>query len=204
MTAVALAMAGCCPPPEPQYAECGCGGPPAAAQTIAARTPAPAVPHHAPAPPSTRAIPAPVMSRFQQPSGGTPRAPMKREMLTEPPVALPGPKLEETPRRESLAEPKPPAPTDTLPDEVIMKLLEHGRTAFVRCFKKAINEDPTELSFKVKVHIVLDSNGAITSATTDATNQKLDACLTRMTAWIKFPASGKPIAVELPLFYRGE
>jgi hypothetical protein len=125
-------------------------------------------------------------------------------MLTEPPVALPGPKLEETPRRESLAEPKPPAPTDTLPDEVIMKLLENGRTAFVRCFKKAINEDPTELSFKVKVHIVLDSNGAITSATTDATNQKLDACLTRMTAWIRFPASGKPIAVELPLFYRGE
>jgi len=150
-------------------------------------------------------MPAPVMSRYQQPTTLPPTSsPPKREAITEPPRGLPLPKVDEEHLvRQSPAEPKRPSPTDTLPDEVIMRLLEGGRAAFVRCFKKAINEDPSELSFKVKLHVELDARGAITSVSTDATSKTLDTCLVRMAAWLKYPASDKPIVVELPLFYQG-
>lgn len=126
-----------------------------------------------------------------------------RETITEPPRALAGPKLDEVPvRREPLVPPPPPPAVDTLPDEVVLRLLETGRAVFVRCFKKAIAADPTELSFKVRVHVELDAAGAITAARTDTTNPTLDACLARSVRWLKFPATGRPAAADLPLFYR--
>jgi hypothetical protein len=192
LIAIAVGQAACCPPPEPQYV---------GACKIA---PAPVV---APAPAPPKHLPAPVLGRFQKPSQpGASKQPPKREMITEPPMGLPGPKLDEVPvERESLAPPKRAAlPTATLPDEVVMRLLETGRAGFVRCFKKAIAADPTELSFKVKLRVELDENAAITGAHTDSTNPALDGCLSRSAAWLKFPAAGKRVVVELPLFYRGE
>ena len=179
---IAIGVAACCPPLEPQYA---------------------------PARPPPKRIPAPVLGRFQKPPERAPAKadpPVKREMITEPPLGLPGPKLDEVPvKRETLAPPKPAAlPTARLPDEVVMRLLETGRAAFVRCFKKAIAADPTELSFKVRLRVELDDNAAITGAHTDSPNPVLDACLSRSAAWLKFPAAGKRVVVELPLFYRGE
>jgi hypothetical protein len=146
-----------------------------------------------------------VLSRFQQPTPPA-RAPTpERESITEPPDGLPLPKTGEVPvPREPLVPPRAAPPTATLPDEVVLQLLEHGRAAFVRCFKKALADDPTEVSFKVKLHVELDENGAITASSTDTTNAKLDQCLVRMAAWLKFPASGKRVGVELPLFYRAQ
>jgi hypothetical protein len=163
------------------------------------------LPAQKPASTAARPLPAPVMSRYQQPKVLPPTSsPPNRESITEPPPGLPLPKVdEERVARESPAQPRPPSPTDTLPDEVIMRLLEGGRSAFVRCFKKAINEDPSELSFKVRLRVEVNGEGKMTVATTDSTNKTLDTCLVRMAAWLKFPASGKPIAVELPLFYQG-
>lgn len=152
----------------------------------------------APAPP-------PIVTRYQQAASSTtpPAEPIDRETLKEPPVGLPGPKLDEVRvPRESLAPPVAPAPADTLPDEVVVRLLETGRAAFVRCFKKAVAADPTELSFKVRLHVELDAAGAITAAHTDAGNKTLDACLTRAARWLAFPATGNRVVVDLPLFYR--
>jgi hypothetical protein len=190
MTGVcALMISACCPPPDVE--EPTCPAPPAVRhpQTMAAR-----------------AMPTPVLSRLQQPSVLPPTSsPPKRDSITEPRQGLPFPKSDdEHTERETPAEPKGPPPTATLPDEVILGLLETGKTAFVRCFRKAIADDPTELSFKVKLHVELDANGIITTANTDASNPKLDACLVRMAAYLKYPASGKPVAAELPLIYRGE
>jgi hypothetical protein len=187
-------LAGCCPPLDPVYPPLPPGTPRAADACMTS--------------PSPRTIPAPVVGRFQQPS--TPvrakaEAPVKREMIKEPPVGLPGPKLDEIPvQREPHAPPKPPSPEERLPDEVVMRLLESGRAVFVRCFKKAFAADPLEPSFKVRLRVELDAAGAITSATTDAANKTLDACLTRSAGWVKFPASGRRIVVDLPLFYRAE
>ena len=158
-------------------------------------------------PSEPRNLPAPVVSRFEKPTPGddTPKPPVKREMMTEPPVALPGPKLDEVPvRREPLAPPAPAPPADTLPDEIVMRLLDTGRAAFVRCFKKAIAADPTELAFKVRIHVELDENAVITATRTDAINPALNTCLVRSVRWLKFPATGRRVAVDLPLFYRGE
>jgi len=184
----AVFAAGCCPPlPEP-------------------RVPSASAP---------RNLPAPVLGRFEKPRvdelAGPPASEVKREMLTEPPVALPGPKLDEVavPREpiapEPVAPPEPALPpADRLPDDVVVRLLEAGRAAFVRCFKKAIDADPTEPSFKVRVHVELDASAVITLARTDAPTPALDACLVRSIRWLKFPATGRRVAVDLPLFYRGE
>ena len=135
-----------------------------------------------------------------------PAKPPEREMLKEPPLVPPSrPKTEIAAKRETLAPTETPlVRAERLPDDVVMKLLETGRAAFVRCFKKAVQADPTTLSFKVRVRVELDEDGTITSSSADASDPALTGCLTRATGWIRFPASGKRVVVELPLFYRGE
>jgi hypothetical protein len=178
-----VVAAGCCPPPEPQYATCTAAPPKQQAQ---------------PQPP--RNLPAPVLGRFQEPRGRT--EPVS-EMITEPPRGLPGPKVDEVPvTREPHAPPRSAQSFDTLPDEIVMRLLETHRAAFVRCFKKQVQADPTELSFKVRVHVEIDEQAKIMRVTTNAGSSTLDACLQRAVAWIKFPAGGRPVAVDLPLIFR--
>ena len=161
------------------------------------------VPPPPPPDPVTRAMPAPVLSRYQQPVAPPVVSPPKRESITEPPPGLPLPKVDEEPvLRRSPAEPRPPLPSDTLPDEVVLRLLESGRAAFVRCFKKAIDRNPIETSFKVKLRVELAADGALKRASTDAATTTLDACLARIVGSLQFPASGKPITVEMPLFYQ--
>lgn len=186
-----IAATGCCPPPDPE-------------------DPSEVLP--APPPPApTRPTPPALLSRMQRPvtAPPVPVKPPEREMLKEPPLVPPArPKVEvDPPRRETLAPPAPPVPSEPagrLPDDVVLKLLEGGRAAFARCFKLAVKADPTVTSFKVKVHVELDGEGAITSASADADDQALAGCLSRATGWLKFPATGKRVVVELPLFYRGE
>lgn len=146
------------------------------------------------------------MSRFERPGPKAKVPTTDREMLKEPPlVPPPGPKTEPAPPpRERLAPRAPTAQLARLPDDVVMRLAETGRAAFVRCFKKAYNADPTVASFKVRVHVELDPDGAITTANADTTDQTLAGCLVRSLGWLKFPASGKPVAFDLPLFYRAE
>ncbi|HEY5925184.1 MAG TPA: hypothetical protein VIV11_26055 [Kofleriaceae bacterium] len=193
VAAIALgAIASCCPPPDPQEPVT----PPATPIPVTART---------------RAIKPALLGRFEPPSTATqkPAAPPKREMIKEPPLVPPaGPKTEpDLSRRETLAPPAPIAPkppADRLPDDVVLKLIETGRAAFVRCFKKAVHADPTVLSFKVRVHVELDGDGAIRVATADTTDTELGGCLVRALGWLRFPASGRLVAVDLPLFYRAE
>ena len=163
----------------------------------------------------TPALPAPVPSRFERPAVAPPSAvtaphpdpkPAVLAVPAPPPVVPPaGPKREiDLSHRETLAPPPPPAVADRLPDDVVMRLLETGRAVFVRCFKKAVARDPLTTSFKVHVHVDLDGNGAITSAHADTADPELARCLTRAAGWLRFPASGRVFAVDLPLFYRGE
>jgi hypothetical protein len=192
LASAAIFAAACCPPPDPEE------------------------PSSLPPPPKTttaRTMPPAIVSRFEPPVKNPPRPPAKppeREMLKEPPLVPPArPKTELQPRRETLeprheTPPTRPAPTERLPDDVVLALLETGKAAFVRCFKKAIASDPTVISFKVRVRVEVDEDGAITAASADTTDTALAACLTRSTGWLRFPATGKRVRVELPLFYRGQ
>jgi len=166
-----------------------------------------------------------IVSRFEQPRSTTSLDPINRDTLKEPPIGPPAvspplapaappplppavppaaPKTETSPPREVLEPPVPPVTTDTLPDEVVLRLIETGRAAFVRCFKKAVAADPLVVSFKVRIHVELDRDGAITSATADTSDTSLATCLTRAVRYLRFPASGRPVAADLPLFYRAE
>jgi hypothetical protein len=146
------------------------------------------------------------LSRMERSEATIDRLPKEgptRESMTEPPGPPPsGPKSEEPKQRETLAPAARPAPADTLPEDVVMRLLDTGRTAYVRCFKKAVESDPTTVRFKVKIHVELDPVGEITVVNADTTDTTLASCLVRATRWLPFPAVGKRIAVDLPLFYQ--
>jgi hypothetical protein len=199
IAAMAIAVAACCPRALPQ--------PPPIALVPATclRSPEPRV-----------ASPKPVASRFEaavmhippKPPREQAPKPVEPAIRPQPPIVAPaGPKQEiDLSRREPLTPPTPaPAtPTGTLPDEVVLKLLESGRAVFARCFKQAVARDPFTVSFKVRVHVVLDASGTITSANADTTDPALAGCLVRGARWLRFPVSGRPIAVDLPLFYRAE
>ena len=187
--AIAAVIAGCCPPPEPDEPIGSLGEP----------TPNP----------QARTIKPALLGRFERPDASIqtpPREEPKREMIKEPPLVPPaGPKAEpDLTRRQTLAPPERTVRADTLPDDVVIKLIEAGRPAFVRCFKKAVQVDPTTLSFKVRVHVELDGDGVVASAHADTNDTALAACLVRSLGWLKFPASGRIVAVDLPLFYRAE
>jgi hypothetical protein len=199
IAAMAIAVAACCPRALPQPppialvpATCARSSEPRAAipTPVASRLER-AVIHIAPKPPRERAL-----------------EPVEPATRAQPPIVAPaGPKQEiDLSRREPLTPPTPPppTPTDTLPDEVVLKLLESGRAVFARCFKHAVTRDPLTVTFKVRVHVVLDASGTITSAKADTSDPTLASCLVRGAGWLRFPASGRPIAVDLPLFYRAE
>lgn len=183
--------------------------------------------HPRPSPPrpfasviATRAIPAAVLSRYELAGPGRDVklavATLERERLIEPPPAsapdpapaappVLGPKTEASPpARETLAPPRVQERAATLPDDVVLHLLETGRTLFVRCFKKAVANDPMVSSFKVRVHVELDGDGAVTASSTDTTDDALAACVVRAAGWLHYPATGGRVVVELPLYYRAE
>ena len=129
--------------------------------------------------------------------------------VTYPPprrdVIAPEKRAESTSPREKLGTApvgNPPGLPVKLPEEAVVRALDVGQPQFVRCFKKAHDEDPTWSSLKVKVKLELDANGAVVSVKSDAIDPKLAACLARIARNLSFPAQGETTAVELPLFFR--
>ncbi|HEU0032540.1 MAG TPA: hypothetical protein VFQ53_18035 [Kofleriaceae bacterium] len=125
--------------------------------------------------------------------------------VPEPPAKPYEPKTVEVPTvREPIAAPpaRPAVPRILLPEEAIVRAMDAGRAAFVRCFKKAIDADPTIVSYKVKLHVELDPDGKITATSTDAEDPDLSRCLARAAYRLPLPPPGKLGVVDLPLFYR--
>jgi hypothetical protein len=91
-----------------------------------------------------------------------------------------------------------------LGDELTLRVMDIGRASFIRCFKRAMDADPTVLDFKVKLRVELDVVGNVTTATTDAQVTTLSNCLVRTAYGLPFPAPGTPAVAEIPLLYRGE
>ena len=122
-----------------------------------------------------------------------------------PPSSLPA-KVEQTFSRETLngnGKHHAPAP-ERLGEELTLRVMDLGRSSFVRCFKRAIDSDPTVMDFKVRLRVELDVVGNVTTANTDSGVMTLNNCLVRSAYGLPFPAPGKPAIAEMPLFYRGE
>jgi hypothetical protein len=97
---------------------------------------------------------------------------------------------------------KKPQPPITLPDEVVVRAMEPMRPLFVRCFKRAIDADPTTVSFKVRLRLEVDATGMVEGASSDASDPGLATCLIRIGRAVRFPAPNRRAVVELPLIYR--
>jgi hypothetical protein len=105
--------------------------------------------------------------------------------------------------RETLSPPPPPQLVKrvTLPDEVVVRALSTGQLGFLRCFKKANENDPTLGRVKVTLHVEIDPDGTITAATGNAEDPGFNNCLLRIARLLPFPPPGQPAAVDLPLFF---
>jgi hypothetical protein len=106
-----------------------------------------------------------------------------------------------TAKRETLNGHRPVRPI-TLPDEVIVRAMEPLRPLFVRCFKRAIEADPSVVSFKVRLTLEVDAEGVVTAASADAEDGGLVACLTRLGRSVRFPPPNRRAVVDFPLIYR--
>jgi len=122
------------------------------------------------------------------------------------PITTPPPRTEHAPERIPVT---PPAPAPaarpiTLPDEAILRALDPGKTAFLRCWKRALDADPLLDATKVRLHLELDASGAVTAVTHDAPSVKLGNCLAGVVRSLAFAAPGVPAVADVPLFFQPE
>lgn len=105
--------------------------------------------------------------------------------------------------RVSSAPPRtPPVKVTTLPEEVVLKVIGVGQTAFLRCWARAQRIDPALSSTKVRLHLELDATGKVTAIQSDSDSKALSSCLAAVARNLPFPASGTPAVVDLPLIFR--
>jgi hypothetical protein len=97
---------------------------------------------------------------------------------------------------------KPAAPVAQLGDDITLRMMDLGRASFLRCFKLAVNDDPTVTAYKVTLHIELDAAGNITNTTHDSSNDALGACLVRSVQRLPFPSMTRATTVDVPLIWR--
>lgn len=123
-----------------------------------------------------------------------------------PPVdqSVTTPKREGPAGRVTTAPPPPPARTAILlPEGVVVHALDGARPAFVRCFARARDLDPTLGKLKVSLHLDVDDTGRVTGALADADTRaatpRLAGCLAIVARGLQFPAPGQPAVVDVPL-----
>ncbi len=101
---------------------------------------------------------------------------------------------------------KPPAPRRaalaTLPDEVVVKAIDAGRHAFLRCWVRAQRTEAKPIASKVQLHLELDEQGAVTAVECNADSVALTRCLSLVARRLPFPAPGRAVSVDLPLMFQ--
>lgn len=123
----------------------------------------------------------------------------------EPQLAMPDRPVEREVERTPLTPPPPERQRAVqLPEELVLRALDSGRTAFVRCWKRALDADPLLEATKVKVRVELDAVGTVVAVTHDATNAKLGNCLSLVTRSLRWAAPMDRAVVEFPLLFRPE
>ncbi len=123
------------------------------------------------------------------------------ERQTRPPVSV---RNERAPKRVTMAEPEAPRPARLAQaaDEVVVRALNGGRAALVRCWKRALDADPLLDATKVTVRVEVDAAGGVRAVTHDAANAKLGNCLALVSRGLAFEATGSPAVAQFPLFFK--
>jgi hypothetical protein len=100
-----------------------------------------------------------------------------------------------------LPPPGPAVKRINLPDQVVVRALDVGKPALMRCFARAQKADPLLSSAKVRIHMEVDAAGVVTAVTTDAATPAFSNCLAYVARGLAFGASGSPAVVEVPMFF---
>jgi hypothetical protein len=116
--------------------------------------------------------------------------------------AQPPAREERTIERTTMATPPQPARLAQLGDESVVRALNGGRAALVRCWKRALEADPLLDATKVTVRVELDAAGAVVGVTHDTTNAKLGNCLALVARGLVFEAPGAAAVAQFPLFFK--
>lgn len=119
------------------------------------------------------------------------------ERQAQPPI-----REERTLERATMETPPKPAQLAQLADETVVRALDSGRAALVRCWKRALDADPMLDATKVTVRVEVDPAGAVTNVTHDTPNAKLGNCLALVARGLVFGASGAPAVAQFPLFFK--
>ena len=130
-------------------------------------------------------------------------APLRDTGAVEPSAA--SPKQEEPIDRIGPVPPSPrrAAPPITLPDQVVIRAMDAGRPAFLRCCARA--QQRAELppsTNKVRLHLEIDDQGRVTAATSDSDAPALTSCLAVVARSLPFPPPGEPAVVDVPLMFQ--
>ncbi len=117
-----------------------------------------------------------------------------------PPIVLTGPPRPE--RQPTTAEPAPVVPVKRamLPDAVVVQVMDVGRAALFGCVKRARDREPNLGTIKIELKLEIDAEGAVTAATAELEDTRLQNCLTRVARGLHFPAPGVPAAAALAFF----
>ena len=113
------------------------------------------------------------------------------------------PKQEESVGRVAAVPPPAPPknPAITLPDAVVIKAIDAGQQAFLRCWARALESELPPVTGKVRLHLEIDEQGRVTAATNDAETPAFSRCLSAVARRLPFPAVGQPAVVEVPLMF---
>lgn len=112
------------------------------------------------------------------------------------------PKQEAPASRVVSAPPRPPAShAIALPEEVVVRAVGAGQTAFLHCWARAQRSD-AGIATKVQLHVELDAGGTVIAASSDSDSPALSRCLAVVARHLPFPAPGQLAAVDLPLIFR--
>ncbi|HEY0479743.1 MAG TPA: hypothetical protein VGD37_19620 [Kofleriaceae bacterium] len=130
-------------------------------------------------------------------------APLRDTGAIGPSAATP---KQEEPRARIESVP-PPAPRPAvrpiaLADEVVVRALDAGQQAFLRCWARAQRSEVPPETGKVRLHLELDDQGHVTAATSDSDAPALASCLAVVARRLPFPAPGQPAVVDVPLMFR--
>jgi hypothetical protein len=118
------------------------------------------------------------------PSASTPKQEVPMERVSSAPAA------------------PPPARTVTLPDEVVVKVIDTSQQLFLRCWERAQRKEPGPIANKVRLHLDIDPQGRVMTVQSDSDSAVLSSCLAVVARRLPFPAPGEPAVVDLPLMFR--
>lgn len=109
---------------------------------------------------------------------------------------------EETTQRETLfPRPAPRAAKFAFPEEVVVGAVRVLQPTFNACWRRAQRNDPTLITARVQLSLEVDAAGAVTASRATAEDAKLGTCLSHVARGLSFPASGKAVAFDVPLFF---